>query len=163
MYSYAVDSPRQLLITVHWGSYEKSEFFDALLTAVGTLPASERLDFRYILCDWRSVTSATLYDTDTAFHYLAYRKLRQLYRMEPDAFKLHMRSVRMAYVLDEGNEVSKTLHERVRRATNIASPTKQPGTQFYSLNEALTYLGFGQQHHAEVASKLQRVRRVVPD
>ncbi len=159
MYAYSINTPRQLLITVHWGHYEKSEFFDVLLAATQSLPSSERLSLQYILCDWRAVTSATLDDTDTAYHYVSYSKLRRLYRLEPNAFKSHMRSMRMAYLLDEQNAVSEILRERVRRATNVAAPTKQPGVPFYSLTDALEHLGFAQSEHCEVAAELRGVRQ----
>jgi len=96
------------LVFRHFNDFIGAESTRALVEISQLLPAGDFKLLKYIIIDFRSVSSATLYDTDRALHTILHSRLPVIPE-NPLLVRLY----------DRDNPATKTLIERVTRTHDI--------------------------------------------
>ena len=78
MYQYYHNRKYDLLIVQHFNDFIGAETTQAMVAITKLLPKKDLISLKYVIADFRKVSSSTLYDTDRALHTLLHSQFGAL-------------------------------------------------------------------------------------
>ncbi|MBT3427881.1 MAG: hypothetical protein HOL98_04710 [Gammaproteobacteria bacterium] len=139
MYQYYHNRKYDLLIVQHFNDFIGAETTQAMVAITKLLPKKDLISLKYVIADFRKVSSSTLYDTDRALHTLLHSQF--------GALRSNLKFVRL---YDKDNPATEILIERVTRTNDMIK-----------LSIKSTITAFNVYHDREIPALLDLPQEVV--